>query len=72
MFNLGQLSGRITIEHRHSDGSWSPFVPARAHHDPAEHDPERDWDQGIVYRCQACEEEVRIAPAGGAGEPEGQ
>ena len=71
MFQIGQLAGRVTLEHRHSDGSWYELEPVRTHHDPAQHDPERDWDQGMVFRCEACEEEVRIAPAGGAEEPEG-
>jgi hypothetical protein len=65
MFNLGQLAGRdMYIEHRHSDGSWSRLSPFRGHHDAAEHDPEREWDTGTVYRCEACEEEVRLVPAG--------
>jgi hypothetical protein len=63
--------GRITeaalrLEHRHSDGSWSPLE--RTHHDAAEHDPERDWARGsIVYACQTCDEQVRVLPPGEPG-----
>lgn len=62
MFQLGQLAGRgVSIEHRHSDGSWSPLELVPSHHDPAQHDPERDWEHGRVFKCKACEEEVRIS-----------
>jgi len=56
-----QTSGRLAelqIQHRHKDGEWSALRPA--HHDPAAHDPERDWVHGAVYVCAACGEEVRI------------
>jgi len=58
------LYGRIAeatlmIEHRHSDGSWGRFE--RAHHDAADHDPERDWAKGkIVYSCTTCDELIRV------------
>ena len=56
-----QASGRMAemeIQHRHNDGAWSPLQPA--HHDPAAHDPERDWANGAVYVCTSCGEEVRV------------
>jgi hypothetical protein len=56
-----QTSGRLAeleIQHRHNDGMWSPLQPA--HHDPAAHDPERDWGKGAVYVCASCGEEVRV------------
>jgi hypothetical protein len=47
------------MEHRHSDGSWGRFE--RAHHDAADHDPERDWAKGkIVYACTSCDELIRV------------
>jgi hypothetical protein len=47
------------MEHRHSDGSWGRFE--RAHHDAADHDPERDWAKGkIVYSCTSCDELIRV------------
>jgi hypothetical protein len=62
MFQLGQLAGRGPVfEHRHSDGSWNPLEPVRGHHDPAEHDPERQWEHGQIFRCKVCEEEIRVS-----------
>jgi hypothetical protein len=29
-------------------------------HDPAELDPEQEWQRGHVYVCSACQERVRI------------
>jgi hypothetical protein len=64
MFQLGQLAGRgLSVEHRHSDGTWSRMELGPEHHDPAQHDPEAGWQHGRVFICRACEEEVRIASA---------
>ena len=53
------LEEQLRLEHRHSDGSWGRFE--RAHHDPADHDAERDWAKGkIVYSCTSCDELVRV------------
>ena len=58
MFN--QLAGlSIRLEHRHSDGSWVDLE--RTHHDPADHDPERDWASGQIYTCTRCDEQVRVS-----------
>lgn len=55
------LEEQLRLEHRHSDGSWGKF--ARAHHDAADHDSERDWAKGkIVYSCTSCDELVRVDP----------
>jgi hypothetical protein len=62
MFQLGQLGNALRVEHRHSDGSWSTMhADAGEHHDPAGHDPEREWAKGHVYVCRRCGEEVRIS-----------
>lgn len=53
---MAELS--LELEHRHSDGSWGTFE--RAHHDAADHDPEREWLTGQVYSCTTCDELVRI------------
>jgi hypothetical protein len=34
-----------------------------AHHDPAQHDPERDWSRGRIFRCTRCQEAVTITPS---------
>lgn len=57
------MYGRIAemsfeLEHRHSDGSWSRLE--RSHHDPADHDPERDWANTTLYRCSRCDEQIRV------------
>ena len=68
------MYGRISevalqLEHRHGDGTWGRFE--RAHHDPSEHDPERDWAKGkIVYQCTSCEELVRIDDPSNPGRAE--
>ena len=72
MFSLGQLGDRIRVEHRHSDGTFGLMEPAAPHHDPAQHDPERDWQFGRIFRCNVCEEEIRISPTGGTELPEGE
>jgi hypothetical protein len=50
------------LEHHHSDGSWAPMEPQRAHHDAAEHDPERRWSVGRIFRCTRCDEAVTVVP----------
>jgi hypothetical protein len=68
---IGRAESRFRVQHRHDDGSWATLEPRPGHHSPAEHDPERDWADGIVYACTRCDELVRIAPhepeAGTAG-----
>jgi hypothetical protein len=53
-FRVGQ---EFRIEHRHSDGSWSPLAPI--HHGEAEHDAERSWIRRRIFRC-ACGEEIAV------------
>jgi hypothetical protein len=56
-----QLYGQqLRLEHRHSDGTWATLEPEESHHDSAEHDAERAWLKGRIYRCTRCEEQVRI------------
>lgn len=71
MFQYGALAEGLRIEHQHADGSWSVMEPEEAH-DPAQRDPERDWERGHVYVC-ACGEAVRVMVPGeaGASEPAG-
>ncbi|HSK53454.1 MAG TPA: hypothetical protein VLA44_11910 [Clostridia bacterium] len=66
MFQLPSRLAEISLQHRHADGTWSTLEPA--HHDPAQHDPERDWSQGAIFVCKVCEEEVRVAPRTGTGD----
>lgn len=52
---------QLTVRHRHGDGSWGSMESVgRAHHDPAQHDPERDWGKGRLFRCTGCDEEIVV------------
>ena len=60
----------MRLEHRHSDGAWSPLEP-RSHHDAADSDPERGWANTTIYVCKACDEQVRVVdPVKDPGNPE--
>jgi hypothetical protein len=48
----------LRLEHRHTDGTWSPMEPA--HHGEPEHDSERGWLRGLIFRCKTCSEEVAV------------
>ncbi len=61
MFQLPSRFVELQIEHRHEDGSWASLE--RAHHDPASHDPERQWKEGALFQCTTCDEHVRVAVA---------
>jgi hypothetical protein len=50
------------IEHRHKDGSWGEMIEDRAHHDPADHDPERGWGIRRIFRCTSCDESATLIP----------
>lgn len=69
MFQLNATAQLLNLEHRHSDGSWSPLEPRPSPHDPAELDPERDWANGQIYVCKSCNEEVRITSRADEGGP---
>jgi len=61
----------LRLEHRHSDGTWSPMEPA--HHGQPEHDSERGWLRGLIFRCTTCSEEVAVTQGvqeEGAADPE--
>lgn len=64
MFQYGVLADGLRIEHQHADGSWSPMEPEDAH-DPADRDPEREWERGHVYVCD-CGEAIRVMGPGGS------
>ena len=57
-----RLEFAYRIEHRHKDGSWGEMVEDRAHHDAADHDPERRWGLGRIFRCTSCDESVTLIP----------
>ena len=57
------------LTHRHQDGTWGQLVEAPFHHGATEHDPERRWPLGRLFRCQSCEEAVLILPVDADGDP---
>jgi hypothetical protein len=58
------------ISHRHSDGSWGRMEERPAHHDSAQHDPERRWGFGRIFACTSCEETVTLVSGEEGGPPE--
>lgn len=56
------------IQHQHRDGSWAEMVEDRQHHDPADHDRERSWSKGRIFRCGSCPEVLTLIR--GEGLPE--
>lgn len=68
MFQYGIVASGLKVEHQHADGSWAT-MEAQDVRDPAEVDPERDWNRGHVYVCPRCAESVRLSVP--AGEAEG-
>lgn len=57
-----RIAQEFRIEHRHSDGNWSPLEPNQ--HDSAAHDGERSWIKRTVFRCKGCEETVTVTTGG--------
>jgi hypothetical protein len=58
------------ISHRHSDGSWARMEERPEHHDPAQHDPEREWARHRIFECASCEEAVTLIPGEEGGAPD--
>lgn len=53
------------IQHQHRDGTWGVMEevePSPLHHTSAEHDPERNWLRGRVFKCKTCDASVTIVP----------
>jgi hypothetical protein len=51
----------IRLHHQHNDGSWGTMeLEPGSHHDSTEHDPERQWRDGRIFRCTACDELVKV------------
>lgn len=51
----------LMLRHRHTDGTWGRLEARPAHHDPADHDIERAWQDGRLYVCTTCDEQVQVA-----------
>ena len=50
----------LTLRHRHDDGAFGTFEPEQTHHSPTDHDPERGWASGTIYKCTTCDEEIVV------------
>jgi hypothetical protein len=72
MDNLRFVEAAYRIQHRHRDGSWAPMEEdtTTRHRSPADHDPERDWSRGRIFRCKSCDESVTIVPGAEGGVPD--
>jgi hypothetical protein len=57
----------LEVRHRHGGGHWAPM---EREHNPADHDAEREWSSGRIYRCGECDDAVRIQVPG-TGRAEG-
>jgi hypothetical protein len=60
-FRLAEME--LRLRHRHGD-EWVPMEGRPLHHGAPEHDVERGWLRGLLFRCATCDEEVVVEPAG--------
>jgi hypothetical protein len=57
-----------TLQLMHLHGEERFPMTERAHHDSADHDPERGWTQGArIFRCTRCDEAIVLERPGHAG-----
>ena len=56
MFQLSQFD----LAHSHGGDEWHEMHDVTPSHDAAEGDPERQWARGRIFRCSACEDEIRV------------
>jgi hypothetical protein len=75
MENLRFVESAYRIQHKHGDGSWSPMEeePRSRHHTSVEHDPDRSWLRGRIFKCSSCDETMTVVEdsEGGPSEPAG-
>ena len=72
MDQLRFVESQYRIEHQHRDGSWGLMEEESTplHHTPAEHDPERGWLRGRIFRCRSCSETLTITPGAEGSVPD--
>lgn len=71
-FELSRLAeAPLRLQHRHADGTWGTLEP-RPGRTATDHDAERTWDEGRIYACPTCDEEVRVGPAVEGSDPDGR
>ena len=59
--NFSLDSPLYRMAHLHGN-RWVTFKPEEQH-DPSEDDPSGPFANGIVFRCEECEERIVIAPS---------
>jgi len=47
----------VRVEHSHGNNQWGTMEEVR---DPAQTDEERQWSRHRIFRCNSCEEEIRV------------
>ena len=47
------------IQHDHGGGEWHDMVDV-TDNSSAQQDPERGWLRGRIFRCSACQDEIRV------------
>ena len=57
MFQSSQFG--LALGHHHGGDEWHEMYEVDPH-DSAETDPERLWPNGRIFRCSACQDEVRV------------
>ena len=62
MFQTAQLE-IARLEHNHDGDGWHEMVDATPLHGSALTDQERDWPLGRIFRCAACDSEIRVVLA---------
>ena len=48
------------IQHSHGNGEWHDMAEV-TDTSSASQDPERGWLRGRIFRCTACQDEIRVA-----------
>lgn len=49
------------VEHRHGESDCHPMQAEDPSGGPASRDRETDWAGAKVYRCQSCDDSIRLA-----------
>jgi hypothetical protein len=59
LFRLNDLD--LRFEHSHDENDWHDMFEVPPSHAAVERDPERSWSLGKIFRCGACEDEIRVS-----------
>ena len=59
MFQTAQLE-IARLEHNHGGVAWHDMTDVTPLHGSSMTDPERDWPNARIFRCKACDNEIRL------------